>query len=69
MLALIQDDNLHRQPFQCQGHNTKVKGQGCLKMPCCTTCGKELLYNLQNADFNIEGHMFKFKGHRCLKIL
>ncbi len=28
----IQVENWLRHSFQCQGHNTKVKGQGCLNM-------------------------------------
>ncbi len=64
----------HGQTFQCQDHSTKIKGQGCLKILCCTILhGSEFLYplkmeviqagNLHRQPFHGWGHSYwKPKG-------
>ncbi len=44
---------LTRRKFPGSSSQDQSQGQGCLKMPCCTSlCGNDLLYKFGKGGFN-----------------
>ncbi len=72
MMAFIQGYNWHKQTFHDQGHCTKVKCQGCLKLLCCKPYMVRsytilMLRMYKNKLLSSRSHIHG-QGQRCLKM-